>query len=236
MNKLKSNSNGFSAVELLLVIVTLAVIGVVGYFVARHVDKKTTTPTTSSTSSITTNSYAGWKSATLKYEKLSFEYPANWTLSNVSTAYNSALPASCQKPGYDQATITSPNGETVFLLSGAGCGAGSSMNGETEITTLPVSAFNGSYKYVGLIDEDSSSDNGTPTFACVSNNSKTLSEPYSKNVSSSTSGSNLYDEFCFTPSAANLTSSTAMVHKSVSDIKSDANFATAKLIFESLSY
>ena len=51
MSKLSTNSEGFSAVEFLLVIVTLAIIGVAGYFVAKHVDNKTPTPPKSSTSS-----------------------------------------------------------------------------------------------------------------------------------------------------------------------------------------
>ena len=38
MNKSK-NESGFSVIELLLVLVVLALIGVAAYFVAKHVDK-----------------------------------------------------------------------------------------------------------------------------------------------------------------------------------------------------
>jgi hypothetical protein len=54
MKKQHLNSNGFSTVELLLVIVTLAIIGVAGYFVAKHVDKKTPAPVAATTASTST--------------------------------------------------------------------------------------------------------------------------------------------------------------------------------------
>lgn len=97
MTKLPKNENGFSAVELLLVLLTLIVIGGAGYFVAKHVDKKTpttattvsTTTTTSATTSPTipkpaqpVNPYAGWSTYSSTNEGLSFKYPVNWTAQN----------------------------------------------------------------------------------------------------------------------------------------------------------
>lgn len=59
MKKLYSNVDGFSVVELLLVIVTLAIIGVAGYFVAKHIDKNkvpVATVTSSQTALVITRS------------------------------------------------------------------------------------------------------------------------------------------------------------------------------------
>jgi len=83
----KINQSGFGAVEALLLILVLAVIGFAGFYVW-HSQKKTApaaTVTTSSDSKATTNDvYAGWKSYSLKYEKLSFKYPAAWTAQDIT--------------------------------------------------------------------------------------------------------------------------------------------------------
>jgi len=49
MNKLKQNESGFSAVEVILVLVIIVLLGVVGWFVYKN-QKKTTTPSTTNTS------------------------------------------------------------------------------------------------------------------------------------------------------------------------------------------
>jgi Flp pilus assembly pilin Flp len=54
MNKLNKNEHGFTAIEILLVVVTLAIIGTAGYFVAKHIDKKNTPTTAVATVSKTT--------------------------------------------------------------------------------------------------------------------------------------------------------------------------------------
>ena len=76
MRKLQKNENGFSAVEIVLVLVIIVLIGAVGWLVYKDNHKNTTTSakstsasTKSSTSTSTkttttpaaTNPYAGWK-------------------------------------------------------------------------------------------------------------------------------------------------------------------------------
>ena len=56
MKKLNKSSDGFTFVEVLLVLATLAVIGVAGYFVAKHVDTKKASTTTSNPSSSASSS------------------------------------------------------------------------------------------------------------------------------------------------------------------------------------
>lgn len=83
------NSKGFTLVETLLVILVLAVIGFGGYYVWQNQHKDETkvssnksTATKTETKSQSSDPYQGWKSYTLPYEKLSFKYPSDWTLSD----------------------------------------------------------------------------------------------------------------------------------------------------------
>ena len=49
VKRLRDQSDGFTLVEAMLIVVIFAIIGVGGYFVAKHVNKKTTSTTTSTT-------------------------------------------------------------------------------------------------------------------------------------------------------------------------------------------
>jgi hypothetical protein len=151
MKTLKHDSNGFSAVEFLLVIVVLAVIGFVGYFVANHVNKKTATLATT-TSKTALNPYTGWKSYCDHSTKGCFKYPSNWTLDSGNST-----------PTMTDLTIVSPsNTESVEYISPYG-------NSETtdpgsfytaSLATLPVTK---SLTIVGGFF----TDNNTPSFAVV---------------------------------------------------------------------
>lgn len=72
MGKLRSKEAGFSAVEVVLVLVMVALIGAAGY-IAYKSHSKTTTPAL-------TDPYAGWKTYTSPLSSgLSFKYPADWS-------------------------------------------------------------------------------------------------------------------------------------------------------------
>jgi hypothetical protein len=87
MGKIRKNETGFSAVEIVLVLVIVGLIGVVGYMVYKN-QHKTTAPvaTTISTKPASTtpaktapaDPYAGWKQYCDTDHKTCFKYPADW--------------------------------------------------------------------------------------------------------------------------------------------------------------
>src|ERR1700677_551969 len=94
MNRISKNQKGFGALEIILIIVVIILIGVVGYLVYKNHHKAvltkvvtitTTAPANSKGSTTSSDPYAGWKPYELKYEQLSFEYPATWTPTDTSS-------------------------------------------------------------------------------------------------------------------------------------------------------
>jgi hypothetical protein len=114
MGKLHTDSKGFSVIELLLIIAALAIIGGVGYFVAKHVDKKTPAQTATKISSTSTKASTSTKqpqSTPANFYKspdgvFSITYPAGWL-----TSY---------APAGQCGNVTGPNtcvGSIVFSLN-----------------------------------------------------------------------------------------------------------------------
>jgi prepilin-type N-terminal cleavage/methylation domain-containing protein len=91
MSKLKKDSNGFSAVELIMALVIIALIGAVGWLVYKNHHNDTSTTTSSAIPAIpvkpnesVASPYAGWNTYTLPKEKLTFRYPTTWTVADTS--------------------------------------------------------------------------------------------------------------------------------------------------------
>lgn len=93
------NENGFSAVELIFILVIVVLIGVVGYLVYKNhhqpikvvtVTKTVTTPTKIPTTTSTSNPYVGW--ITEAGSIISFKIPSSWY------AYNSCSPNNITSP------------------------------------------------------------------------------------------------------------------------------------------
>jgi hypothetical protein len=101
MNRnLKNNERGFGAVEAILIVVIVVLIGTVGYLVYKDKHKtpakvvtvtKTVTVTPRSTSSAT-NPYAGWTSYTSKTAGYTVQYPLSWTIQGFNGS-GSAIPS-----------------------------------------------------------------------------------------------------------------------------------------------
>ena len=96
MCKLRNNEKGFGAVEGLLIVVIVVLIGVVGWFVYKNHNKTTNNTTTSNTATTaptktastpqSVDPYAGWKTYTSPDEKFTLKYPTDWTVSNESAS------------------------------------------------------------------------------------------------------------------------------------------------------
>ena len=123
MGKISNNTNnnkGFTLVEVLLLIVVLILVGGLGYLGYKQVNKKSMTSTSSTTASTTKTTavdpYAGWKTGTLKYEKLSFKYPSNWNLVDSSVTGSQYQ----FQPGIDILKLISPTGSQINLDDAGG--------------------------------------------------------------------------------------------------------------------
>lgn len=134
MNKIVKNEKGFSAVEIVLVVVIVALIGVVGWLVYKNhhktstlnpsttSSKAATKSTISSTSSTKTtiNPYAGWKTFSLSSLGLSFQYPSTWTVTQgqpqcTGAIQVTAVPGSTELSQAASAIGASLNKFTLFV-------------------------------------------------------------------------------------------------------------------------
>lgn len=235
------NELGFTAVEGLLIVLILAVIGFGGYYVwhTQH-SKKASTPTTSAlrkkaTSTTPPNPYAGWKTATLQYDKIMYQYPSSWTVTDKSVTYG------CVTPGSDDIYLTSPSNEQIELRTGVSCiGDGGAV---TFGSAIPVESL-GQKLYIAFEDWAGEGSPGptTPQFACLARTSSpnTPLDFVSKNIflnDSSSSDKSTNSSFCYYPyNQLTVQSADQLPTESVSSIENSTDFATAKLIFESMHY
>lgn len=87
MSKLRNNQKGFSAVEVVLVLVIVALMGAVGFLVYKNHNKTTTasgaTSTTkpAATTPAPTDPTSGWKSYANTYGHFTIKYPSTWVSS-----------------------------------------------------------------------------------------------------------------------------------------------------------
>jgi hypothetical protein len=246
MDKLRNSQSGFGVVEVVLIVVIIALIGLAGWFVYRDHHKTTVANTTISSSSkpatststktaTTTptqsaNPYAGWDTATLQYEKITYQYPSNWTLQDnsetMADANSSLSPVGCTlNNGQDIVTLTAPSGAFVTLDTGVECvsgGSGISFAGFTPINVL------GNHDYLAY--EENSSTNPLVVVATISTSDTSgFDHPVSQNIMGS---SNPYDRFTYTYTA-NITANSG---ETLSAFENNPDFVNAKLIFESMEY
>jgi hypothetical protein len=85
MKKLRNDQQGFSAVEIILVVAVIVLLGLVGWMVHKNQNKTATAKTantvkTKSTAQAAADPYKGWKTYTATLEPVSFRYPGDWTV------------------------------------------------------------------------------------------------------------------------------------------------------------
>ncbi len=127
---LKSQSGIVPVFEAILLVLVLAVLGFAGYRVyaekytapkpadQKVAKKATPTPTPQATP----NPYTGWKSYTLKYEKMTFKYPSDLTVQDTSMATTAADNVT---PGMDRVRLVGSGGFVLSIQTGLdGIGGG----------------------------------------------------------------------------------------------------------------
>lgn len=124
---MRNNEKGFSALEALLVILVVVLIGGAGWYVWQsRADNNAPTNDTGSTNAYPTENtpktdpYEGWETYTLKYERFSFKYPKSYAIDDESSTANPDV-----KPGHDRLKLTKDNGFVIFIETGLdGIGGG----------------------------------------------------------------------------------------------------------------
>jgi hypothetical protein len=137
MDKLNKNNKGFGAVELLLLIIIIVLLGIVGWFIYKNHDKSSTAKVMPVAKSVTktapiisssSSTYTGWNSYTSKLEKLTFKYPKTWTVSSNGSLFKT------QNAEEENFIINSPN-ET--LSNGLTFYVNVSLDVETASSNVP---------------------------------------------------------------------------------------------------
>ena len=231
MNKIFKNENGFGAVEILLVILIIAIVSFGGYYVWNTQHKSSTqntravaTKDAASKSAQSTSPYAGWKSYELKYEKLSFRYPATWKADDTSSS------------GIDTVSFQSSDNFSFNIADGASSGGDSILLDSNNPLNVK---FDGSKAYIvfdhGIAGNPDNSISGPITGAnLLTDPTNYLSYPSDKNVVNAYNSN--YDA-----SGSQLT-----VSMNYSDFKSkqqtihqalvDKEFLNSQLVIDSMHY
>ncbi len=140
---IKTNQDGFSGVELVLVVLVVVLIAAAGYLVYRNhhtsnINKIVSVQgnsTKSSSNTISSSSTNGWKTYELTYEKLKFKYPSTWTVTNLNQGTGQ----------YDNVWFRGPNLSVKILEEGNNI---CSPSGSSE-SVFPVLDSSTSFTFAG---------------------------------------------------------------------------------------
>ncbi|MHB1865236.1 MAG: hypothetical protein ACYCPS_03700 [Candidatus Saccharimonadales bacterium] len=175
MGNLKNNEQGFSAVEIVLVVVIVALIGVVGWLVYKNHHKTITPnvatisnnkPATPTTTPKTPTNTVTYKTYSDSAAQASFQYPSTWTLTSIRGLCDE--PNGCA-PSTDHISaqqVTSPDSSVEIVWSGIS-GIGGDCNNnvpptqsggcniETVFSSTPIPKADGLYVVEGAMEVSS---------------------------------------------------------------------------------
>jgi Tfp pilus assembly protein PilE len=115
MGEIRKNEAGFSPVEVIIVLIIVALIGVVGWFVYKSQHKAAVATTSTATKAVPANPYVGWKTYCDSTTKDCFKYPNTWTL-NTGTSINTAVvgPSKAVSVEYSNPSSANVGGPQTF--------------------------------------------------------------------------------------------------------------------------
>lgn len=189
------------------------------------------TPSPTPAPTIASGAYAGWKTGTLKYEKISFDYPADWSVKDDSLA----MPKSqngCTYPGHDEVTLVSPAGNQVSFNAGQDCFGDDAAK---AFGAVPIKALGQDMYLVFLgIGLQPITSPSTACLAPIANPDNSF--PFnSKNIFHNGDGGPPVNSFCYFPYDPSKAQGAAPTF-TVAQIENSADYADAKMIFESMHY
>ena len=101
MSRFTAEDKGFSSIEALLIVVIVFLIALAGVYVHHTTNTNDKTISTTSSKTVTDNTFAGWK--TYSDSTVTFQYPASWTEAATSNASGNTF------------TLTAPVDSTIKL-------------------------------------------------------------------------------------------------------------------------
>jgi type II secretory pathway pseudopilin PulG len=171
--KNKSNK-GLVATLVILIILAIAAVGGTWYFMnnkakkdkkvqeeqIQQLQKQIDDLKSQAATKITT---AQTKSYTTKYDKLKFNYPSNWTLTDTSEAHPESYVKETGLPGLDVVTLKSPDGFEIELKDGM-YGIGGSCEAFSTLANDKLNILGKDY----LLNYEATSNTTSPVFVVVS--------------------------------------------------------------------
>lgn len=233
---------GFTIVEPLLILIVLGIIGFTGWYMFRAKNSADASYTNASKSASSTvnatkatkssfadpGAYAGWKSYTMQYEKLSLQYPASWTLKDYSTAAGK----------HDDISLTAADGFGFNFIDGVQDG-GDAIPLSNE--AVPVT-FLGKPGYIVFVHPKVAQADGPPAVDTSTVGSalflKVATDQESLQADRNVIGSSKYNGVDG-PEGSYMISTMGYFNKknlSIDAAKKDAEYANAKLVVQSMHY
>jgi hypothetical protein len=240
MQQRKMNRQEFGTIGVVVIAVALVAIGLFGVDLCRlHQDQKSVSRNVAYAKStakdkaatVNTDPYTGWETASLKYEKATFEYPSPWELKDTSWVQSDTpgVPA----PWGDAATVTSPTGLSVIIDTGNE-DFNNPAPGIIPLATQPIRTLGGNYHLVFYTSVGGSWSNSVLQ-ACVASTTNPGQELGDVYINSKTQvqaagepGQPAQDDICIEYNSP--------TGEPVSAYEKNASFNDAKLIIESLKY
>ncbi len=182
--------------------------------------KKNDTPTAKQTPA---DPYAGWKTYTTKYEKLTFKYPASFALSDTSTK------ASYEGLDSDRITLTGSD-NFLFVMQTGLWGVGGGCENCTIAKSESIKVLNKPY-YLNYVNTGDKA--GMETYLLLDNNQSIYMDFINSRTIKNADGTPSLMSFTFNYQANGTDTQKPMP---LSTYENDQNSANAKLVLKSLRY
>jgi type II secretory pathway pseudopilin PulG len=234
---MKTKQNGFSAVETILVLVIVGLLGFIGWYVwhnssAKNVNASMSKPVTAKN---TSDPYAGWQ--TYNDDHVNFKYPADWQAGTGADKY-AAVSVSATSPSYTTTAMTTADNPGASITLSLDLSSNSSTiycSTDPCTVTAVVPINNSQLPNSALAVVNQTSGNGTKysQYVVVSNSTK-VGDTTINAVKAGTSGIYMFGQPDYIPKDGGLTIA-ARVSDTVA-LQSDSHFKNLINLINSVQF